>query len=71
LALTISEAKYLAITGNVAFVPPLNPPLHQALRNLILAAVPPVLTTSSQAGYHAGLRPLRQQQPFLLQRNTR
>jgi len=28
LALTISEAKYLAITGNVAFVPPLNPPLQ-------------------------------------------
>jgi len=28
LALTISEAKYLAIIGNVAFVPPLNPPLQ-------------------------------------------
>ena len=28
LALTTSEAKYLAITGNVAFVPPLNPPLQ-------------------------------------------
>jgi len=28
LALTICEAKYLAITGNVAFVPPLNPPLQ-------------------------------------------
>ena len=28
LALTISEAKYLAITNNVAFVPPLNPPLQ-------------------------------------------
>jgi len=79
LALTISEAKYLAITGNVAFVPPLNPPLQpeqavgatgpqiteanrmhlelkqtfntyqavsQALRNLILAAVPPVYINS-------------------------
>ena len=28
LALTISEAKYLAITYRVAFVPPLNPPLQ-------------------------------------------
>jgi hypothetical protein len=80
LALTISEAKYLAITGNIAFVPPLNPPLqpeqavgatgpqiteanrlhlelkqtfnnsyhafNQALRNLILAAVPPVYVNS-------------------------
>ena len=75
LALTISEAKYLAITNNVAFVPPLNPPMQpeqatgatgpqiteanrlhlelkqtfntyqavdQALRNLLLAAVPHV-----------------------------
>ena len=25
---TLSEAKYLAITGSVAFVPPLNPPLQ-------------------------------------------
>jgi hypothetical protein len=28
LALAISEAKYLAITGNVALVPPLSPPLQ-------------------------------------------
>jgi len=28
LALTISAAKYLAITGNVSFVPPVNPPLQ-------------------------------------------
>ena len=73
--MTLSEAKYLTITGNVLFVPPLNPPLQpkqavgvtgpqitevnrlhlelkqtfqtyqaidQALRNLILAAVPPI-----------------------------
>jgi hypothetical protein len=79
LALIISEAKYLAITGNVAFVPPLNLPLqpeqavgatgpqiteanrmhlelkqtfntyqavNQALRNLILAAVPHVYVNS-------------------------
>ena len=79
LALTISEAKYLAITNNVAFVPPLNPPLQpeqaagatgpqiteanrmhlelkqtfntyqavdQALRNLLLAAVPHVYVNS-------------------------
>ena len=79
LALTISEAKYLAITNNVAFVPPLNPPLQpeqatgatgpqiteanrlhlelkqifntyqavdQALRKLLLAAVPHVYVNS-------------------------
>ena len=79
LPLTISEAKYLAITNNVAFVPPLNPPLQpeqatgatgpqiteanrlhlelkhtfktyqavdQALRNLLLAAVPHVYVNS-------------------------
>jgi len=28
LALTISETKYLALTNNVAFVPPLKPPLQ-------------------------------------------
>jgi hypothetical protein len=28
LALSISEAKYLATTGNVAFAPPLNPALQ-------------------------------------------
>jgi hypothetical protein len=79
LALTISKAKHLTITGNVQFVHPLNPPLQpeqavvatgpqiteanrlhlqlkqtfqtyqavdQALRNLILAAVPPVYVNS-------------------------
>jgi len=79
LASTILEAKYLAITGNISFVPPVNPPLQpeqaagatgpqiteanrlhlelkqtfntnqavdQALRNLILAAVPPVYVNS-------------------------
>jgi hypothetical protein len=29
--LSISEVKYLAITNNVAFVPPLNPPLQPEL----------------------------------------